>query len=162
MASAPLPPRRDKRDASTVVQIMSQPVGSLPSTSTDFNYQRLGSPIVEYTRLPQSLSGARSSLSGGTIDRASVMKSDLQWQVGMQDRRGSSRTSVQWSASLAYRGKTVDCTLRDISETGASVSVSDTGKVPSVISLVIAGKPGRRLAEVVWRSSVSLGLRFLP
>ena len=89
------------------------------------------------------------------------MKSDFQWQVGMPDRRNSPRTSVQWSASLAFGGKSMDCTLRDISETGASVSVSDTGKVPSVISLVIAGKPGRRLVEVVWRNPVSLGLRFL-
>ena len=55
------------------------------SEFADFTYQRLGSPIVEYMRLPQSLSGARSSLSGGTIDRIRVMKSDLQWQVGMPD-----------------------------------------------------------------------------
>jgi len=52
--------RCNKRDAGLVVQIMSQPVWSLPSTSTDFTYQRLGSPIVEYMRLPQSLSGART------------------------------------------------------------------------------------------------------
>jgi hypothetical protein len=140
---------------------MSQPKWRLPSTSTDFAYQRLGSPTVKYMRFPRSLSGARSSFRGGTIERADVMKSDSQWQAGMPDRRGSPRTIVQWSASLAYGGKIVDCTLRDISETGAAVSVGDTGKVPSVISLVIAGKPGRRLAEVVWRSPVSLGLRFL-
>jgi hypothetical protein len=161
-SSAPLQPRCNKREVSSLVQIMSQLMWSLPSTSTDFTYQRLGSPIVEYMRLPQSLSRARSSLRGRHNREGRVMKSDIQWQVGMPDRRGSSRTSVQWSASLAFGGKSVECTLRDISETGAAVSVSDTGKVPSIISLVIAGKPGRRLAEVVWRNPVSLGLRFLP
>ena len=69
--------------------------------------------------------------------------------------------SVQWSARLSFGGKSVDCTLRDISETGAAVSVIDTRKIPNIISLVITGKPGQRLAEVVWRNPVSLGLRFL-
>ena len=89
------------------------------------------------------------------------MNSDFQWQVGMPDRRGSPRTVVQWPARLAFGGKCVDCTLRDVSDTGASVSIQDTRKIPNIISLIITGKPGQRLSEVVWRSSASLGLRFL-
>jgi len=41
------------------------------------------------------------------------------------------------------------------------VWLPEAKNVPDKVSLVISGKPGQRQAEVVWRTSDSLGLRFL-
>jgi methyl-accepting chemotaxis protein len=89
------------------------------------------------------------------------MTSDSEWHDGMPDRRGAPRTEVQWPARLVFAGRSMECTLRNISETGAAVAVTDAKSVPHRVSLIIAGKPGQRLAEVVWRTSNSLGLKFL-
>lgn len=79
----------------------------------------------------------------------------------MPERRGSPRQNVQLAARLAYGGISVDCTVRNISETGAAVQVLDAKNVPNMASLVISGKPGRQQVEVVWRTSDMIGLRFV-
>lgn len=89
------------------------------------------------------------------------MTSDSNWHEGMPERRGSPRTNVQWPARLSFSGKSFDCTLRNISETGAAVSLAAAKSAPDMVTLVITGKPGQRLARVVWRTSDSLGLQFL-
>jgi hypothetical protein len=79
----------------------------------------------------------------------------------MPERRGAPRTNVQWAARLSFAGKSVECTLRNISDTGAAVSVAGAKKIPDRVILIIAGKPGQKQAEVVWRTADSLGLRFV-
>ena len=88
--------------------------------------------------------------------------SDPPWSDRLPDRRESPRTNVQWGARLYFATKSVDCTLRNISETGAAVSVLGALNVPDKVTLVITGKPGQRKAEVVWRTANALGLRFVP
>jgi hypothetical protein len=68
---------------------------------------------------------------------------------------------VQWPVRLSFGDRSLECTLKNISETGAAVWLPDAKNIPDKVSLVISGKPGQRLAEVVWRTSDSLGLRFL-
>lgn len=80
----------------------------------------------------------------------------------MPERRGAPRTDVQWPARLWFAGKSVDCTLKNISDTGAAVSVANAKKIPDKVMLVISGKPGQKQAEVVWRTADSIGLRFVP
>ncbi len=78
------------------------------------------------------------------------------------ERRGAVRTSVRLTAMLTYGGTSVGCTVRNISATGAAILLPDGKDVPDEVTLVIVGKPEKRPAQVVWRMSPLIALRFKP
>jgi hypothetical protein len=61
---------------------------------------------------------------------------------------------------LIYAGGSVACTVRNMSATGAAVVVADGRDVPDNVTLVIAGKPERRPARVIWRVPPLVALKF--
>jgi len=76
------------------------------------------------------------------------------------EQSGSPRTSVRLTAMLLFGSSSVGCTVRNISETGAAVLLPDGRDVPDDVTLVIVGKPQRYPAQVVWRVSPLIALRF--
>jgi hypothetical protein len=54
----------------------------------------------------------------------------------------------------------VECVLRDVSATGARISVLDPEIVPDYFKLRIPGTPELQRCRVRWRSSSDLGLEF--
>ena len=79
---------------------------------------------------------------------------------GQPDRRQSARQSVRLTAMLTYGNKSVGCTIRDMSATGASVMLPEGKDVPDEVTLAIVGKPTRYSARVVWRLSPLVALKF--
>jgi uncharacterized protein YceH (UPF0502 family) len=54
----------------------------------------------------------------------------------------------------------MDCMIRDLSEDGARIALSDTVALPEVIELDIPQRELRRRARVVWRRNGEVGLSF--
>jgi hypothetical protein len=54
----------------------------------------------------------------------------------------------------------MDCMIRDLSEDGARIALSDTVALPEVIELDIPQRELRRPARVIWRRNGEIGLCF--
>jgi hypothetical protein len=54
----------------------------------------------------------------------------------------------------------VECLVRDISESGARLSVSPAVSLPQTVELCIPQRRIRREARVVWRSESEVGVAF--
>jgi hypothetical protein len=76
--------------------------------------------------------------------------------------RNSPRQRSLMGASLSFHNgrSTVDCLVRNISESGARLSVSPAVSLPQTIELLIPQKGMTRAARVVWRSESEVGVAF--
>lgn len=93
---------------------------------------------------------------------ASVCDSLDNWVIGMEDRRRHPRKRVFEDAEIVLSGgRIIKCALRDISETGARVVVSDKEKLPDNFDLDMGKEFGRRRCRIVRRYGDNLGLEFL-
>jgi hypothetical protein len=55
----------------------------------------------------------------------------------------------------------IECTIRNLSETGACLAIESTVAVPDSFTLIIKPEGTRRSCQVAWRSSGRIGVRFL-
>ena len=80
----------------------------------------------------------------------------------MQDRRERVREKVFFGgvAEFNERGSTVDCVVRNFSETGACIEVDTPTRVPEEMQLTIARKGRSFLARMIWRQANRVGLAF--
>ena len=80
----------------------------------------------------------------------------------MQDRRERVRDRVFFGgvAEINERGSTMDCVVRNISETGACVEFDSSARLPERMQLTIARKGRSILAEMIWRQANRVGLAF--
>jgi len=78
----------------------------------------------------------------------------------MQDRRESVRDKVFLGgvAEINGRGSTMNCVVRNFSESGACVEVDSAAQLPEQINLTIAHKGRAFLARTVWRQANRVGL----
>ena len=80
----------------------------------------------------------------------------------MNDKRGKSRQRTLKGGKIVFGGGafSVDCTIRNLSDTGARLQVPTTVAIPDTFTLV-EGQGGKsRQATVVWRKGDVLGVRF--
>jgi hypothetical protein len=80
----------------------------------------------------------------------------------MQDRRERVREKVYFGgvAEINERGSTMDCVVRDFSETGACVEFDSSARLPETMQLTIARKGRSFLAEMIWRHANRVGVAF--
>jgi len=80
----------------------------------------------------------------------------------MAERRLSTRQKsfLQGRIYFNNRRSTVDCLVRDYSETGARLKFSETAAVPEAIELYIPNKEEIHRARVEWRSGDEMGVSF--
>ena len=78
----------------------------------------------------------------------------------MQDRRESVRDKVFLGgvAEINAHGSTMDCVVRNFSETGACVEFDSAARLPEQINLTIAHKGQSFLARMIWRQANRVGL----
>lgn len=62
--------------------------------------------------------------------------------------------------SFRERSAAIDCTIRDVSETGARLIVESPIGVPENFDLVQVGATAR-FCRVVWRKATQIGIEFL-
>lgn len=79
----------------------------------------------------------------------------------MQDRRASARDKVLYGAVAEINdSSTMDCVVRNFSETGACVELDSATSIPREINLTIARKGRSYLAQMIWRQANRVGLAF--
>lgn len=80
----------------------------------------------------------------------------------MQDRRQGTRDKVLFGgvAAVNERGSTLNCVVRNISDTGACVEFDSAAKLPEQINLTVARKGRSFLARLIWRHANKVGLAF--
>ena len=78
------------------------------------------------------------------------------------NKRGSPRQRVLKSGRIVFANGafSVDCSIRNISETGARLQVPLTVSIPDHFTLVDSHGGTRHFAKVVWRKGDLLGIRF--
>ncbi|MGV8936921.1 MAG: PilZ domain-containing protein [Allorhizobium sp.] len=78
------------------------------------------------------------------------------------ESRGTPRHKTLKSGRLAFNNghSAIDCTIRNLSETGAKAVVTSTVGIPDLVTLVFDGGE-KRECEVSRRTLVELGLHFL-
>jgi hypothetical protein len=80
----------------------------------------------------------------------------------MEERRGDRRTRTLKSGRIMISAKApkIDCTIRDLSATGARLLIpSSTFGIPREFELLI-GDADRRSCRVAWRTESAIGVEF--
>jgi methyl-accepting chemotaxis protein len=80
----------------------------------------------------------------------------------MSERRNMQRTRVSRNAQivLTQPSNKVHCTLHDLTNTGARLSVASTSQVPDTFELTLDQGRSRRPCRVKWRTDSVLGVSF--
>ena len=80
----------------------------------------------------------------------------------MTEQRLAQRNRTLRSGKLVFndRRSSIDCIVRNLSDTGACVEVASTTGVPSAIELVVDDARTGRACQVVWMSEKRLGVEF--
>jgi hypothetical protein len=79
----------------------------------------------------------------------------------MEDRpRAAPRRRVLKAGSISFGGGSIDCTVRNISETGAALEVVTPLYIPDQFKLIIPMDNLNRPCHVVWRKERRIGVAF--
>ena len=78
----------------------------------------------------------------------------------MRDRRATARRRVFKAGSIEFDATSVDCTIRNLSRTGAAVDVVVSSNIPHEIILNFATPQSRHHSYIVWRKAGRVGIVF--
>ena len=79
----------------------------------------------------------------------------------MQNTRKSTRQRVLKLGSIQFgQGTAIDCTVRNITRSGACLLVESPIGIPDQFELVLSGDKSRRQCRVAWRSADQIGVAF--
>ena len=80
----------------------------------------------------------------------------------MQERRSSKRWGAYFKARIVFnnRSSVLDCTVRDLSDTGAGISFASVSPIPTEFELEIPAKGFRVHARPVWSRGANHGVMF--
>ncbi len=74
------------------------------------------------------------------------------------DNRSAPRHQRLKAATISFGGGAISCTVRNLSNTGASLEVASPIGIPDTIVLEPEG--GGRRCRVIWRKEKRVGVRF--
>src|SRR5581483_3946897 len=101
------------------------------------------------------------ALGETTLRRPSVVSAKLPFELA-NERQAQEPASARAEERQDYHGNgsfTVDCTIRNLSATGARLQVPTTVAIPDRFTFVEQGQ-ARRPAKVVWRKNDLIGVQF--
>jgi PilZ domain len=80
----------------------------------------------------------------------------------MDEQRRKQRQRVLKSGKIVYGGGSIviDCTIRNLSDTGARLQVPTSVAIPDRFEFTEASSGKIRPANVVWRKGDLIGIRF--
>lgn len=80
----------------------------------------------------------------------------------IENKRKSVRRPVHYGAWLALDSDTLhDCSLSDISDTGARLDIKKSDTVPDRFVLLLSGNgAAQRKCRVIWRTDRQVGVKF--
>jgi hypothetical protein len=81
----------------------------------------------------------------------------------MPERRSSTRQKSFLQGRIYYNNRraSVDCLVRDISDTGAKLVFSSAVTIPDVVEIYLSNKEEIRRARVQWRRGDEVGIDFI-
>jgi len=80
----------------------------------------------------------------------------------MDEQRRNQRQRVLKAGKIAYGGGSIviDCTIRNLSDTGARLQVPTSVAIPDRFEFTESATGKRRTATVMWRKGDLIGIRF--
>ena len=78
----------------------------------------------------------------------------------MEGNRIALRRRVLKAGSIVFGGSTIDCTVRNLSETGAALEVVTPLFIPDRFTLLVLTDQSKRPCHIVWRKEKRIGVRF--
>jgi hypothetical protein len=76
------------------------------------------------------------------------------------ETRIAQRVRVVKTARIEYGGDKIDCTLYDLSTTGAAIEVANSAIIPETFTLVLPDDGLKILCHVIRRSRFRIGVAF--
>jgi PilZ domain len=78
----------------------------------------------------------------------------------MVETRVAQRFRVKKTAQIEHGGNKIDCTLYDLSTTGAAIEVANSTIIPENFTLVVPDDGLKLLCRIVRRSTFRIGVAF--
>jgi len=78
----------------------------------------------------------------------------------MEEHRVTQRRRLLKAGSISFGGGAIDCTVRNLSETGAALDVISPVGIPDRFTLLIEAEHRHRPCRVVWRKEKRIGVHF--
>jgi PilZ domain len=78
----------------------------------------------------------------------------------MEERRAKPRQRILKAGTIEFDGGSIDCTIRNMSPTGAALEVASPVGIPSEITLNIVSSRERQNCHIVWRKEKRIGVVF--
>jgi hypothetical protein len=78
----------------------------------------------------------------------------------MDERRDKARHRVLKAGTIEFGGGAIDCTVRNLSDTGAALDVSSPVGIPDHFSLFVQAGGIHLACTVIWRKEKRIGVRF--
>jgi hypothetical protein len=78
----------------------------------------------------------------------------------MNGQRIASRRRVLKAGSIEFGGGEFECTIRNVSETGAALEVMTPLYIPDRFTLVVQSEQSKRACRVIWRKQKRIGVTF--
>jgi hypothetical protein len=80
----------------------------------------------------------------------------------LENNRAAPRQRILKSGTIEFGGSTIDCVVRNISETGAALEVASPVGLPAEFNLMISGNIAKRPCRVAWVKDRRIGVAFKP
>ncbi len=78
----------------------------------------------------------------------------------MEERRDKARHRVLKAGTIEFGGGAIDCTVRNLSDTGAALDVTSPVGIPDHFTLFVTADGKHLSCTVVWRKERRIGVRF--
>jgi hypothetical protein len=78
----------------------------------------------------------------------------------LENARAALRHRVLKAAKIEFDGGTIDCVVRNVSDTGAALEVTSPMGIPEEFNLLISGNRTAHRCEVKWRAENRIGVAF--
>ncbi|WP_426443099.1 PilZ domain-containing protein [Bradyrhizobium genosp. P] len=80
----------------------------------------------------------------------------------MEEQRAAQRRRLLKAGTISFGGGVIDCTVRNLSETGAALDVISPVGIPDRFTLVVDADRSELPCRIVWRKEKRIGVRFEP
>jgi hypothetical protein len=78
----------------------------------------------------------------------------------MDEKRTSPRHRVLKAGTIEFGGGIIDCTVRNVSKSGAALDVASPVGIPATFTLAIPGDGLHYACRVLWRKQSRIGVKF--
>ena len=78
----------------------------------------------------------------------------------VDEHRTVPRRRLLKTGKISFGGGTIDCTVRNLSETGAALEVSSPVGIPDHFTLVIEPNHIHVPSRIIWRKDTRIGVHF--